>query len=217
MKRAKTQSPKPLSYYELVERFETSKKSCVLCQMESEAVLRYFDVILNEMVNDPGIRAQLLDTGGYCARHAHILATRGYPHAKGILYADQVRRALETLERFPARNQDSCPACEAQLECRSRLIKTLLTALSDETSRGAYEQSSGLCMPHFALVLNSTSDSKIRQCLLETQRKVLSDLLAQMEEFCRKHDYRFSNETFGKERDSWIRAIDMMAGEKDIF
>jgi hypothetical protein len=36
-------------------------------------------------------------------------------------------------------------------------------------------------------------------------------------EFHRKHDYRFSKEKFGKEGDSWIRAIEKMIGKEGVF
>jgi hypothetical protein len=38
-----------------------------------------------------------------------------------------------------------------------------------------------------------------------------------LEEFCRKHDYRFSHASWGSESDSWVRAIELLAGKPDIF
>jgi hypothetical protein len=43
----------------------------------------------------------------------------------------------------------------------------------------------------------------------------MQDLTGELKEFQRKHDYRFSSEVFGPERDSWIRAIEKMVGKKE--
>ena len=44
----------------------------------------------------------------------------------------------------------------------------------------------------------------------------MQSLLAELSEFIRKHDYRFTGEGMGEEGTSWIRAIEMVAGKWGI-
>ena len=41
-------------------------------------------------------------------------------------------------------------------------------------------------------------------------------MVGELEEIQRKHDYRFSNEDFGKEGDAWIRSIEKMVGKEGV-
>ena len=52
--------------------------------------------------------------------------------------------------------------------------------------------------------------------LREVQRACLESLLAELSEFIRKHDYRFTGEGMGAEGTSWIRAVEMVAGKQGI-
>ncbi len=228
MSRGKSSISKPLSYYDLLDHLQNSK-GCALCKIELDAVSRYIDTVLTEMVNDPATRQQL-SHHGYCPRHAHILATRGHPLAKALLYTDQLKTVVGMLAepelfvrtfrgRLLAHQGDkaTCPACQVQFECRSRVVKSLFELLADEEVRDAFAHSAGLCMPHLAVSVHSASDPALRQTLIETQIRTTTNLIEQLREFCRKHDYRFQHERFAEESDSWIRAIEMMVGSKGVF
>lgn len=41
---------------------------------------------------------------------------------------------------------------------------------------------------------------------------IIDRLMGKLKELMRKQDYRFSNETLGDEKDSWIRGIRKMSG-----
>jgi len=38
-----------------------------------------------------------------------------------------------------------------------------------------------------------------------------------LQKFCRKRDYRFRKEGFGREGDSWIRVVNTMMGSREVF
>jgi hypothetical protein len=78
--------------------------------------------------------------------------------------------------------------------------------------RCAFNACSGLCVPHLLFVLGATLDHDVRQYIVETHRTKYSALLRELEEFCRKHNYRHDGEGFGKEGDSWERAVNMIVG-----
>jgi len=89
--------------------------------------------------------------------------------------------------------------------------------LSEEELRAAFEASGGLCVPHFIDAWQATRDSHAHDYLMRVQRATLSALLADLQELCRKFDYRFAHEPRGKEADSWTRAVRLLAGEPGVF
>ena len=107
---------------------------------------------------------------------------------------------------------NKCPACRIQGEARERHINVFLAWLADEEMRVAFDASPGLCVPHFLRTLRTAAKPDMRQYLIEIEHRKFAGLLSDLEEFCRKHDYRFSSETFGKEADSWRRVIQIMVG-----
>jgi hypothetical protein len=86
-------------------------------------------------------------------------------------------------------------------------------SLNEPEFRDALEGSAGLCVPHFLSALDRVEDQASRDLLVAIQEAKFTDLRHDLEEFCRKNDYRFRDEGFGKEADSWLRAVRMMAGE----
>jgi hypothetical protein len=226
---SRRQLTKHTTYYELLDAVREAD-GCPLCHIEMANSRRYLDSVMHESVNDPGVRAALTRSGGYCHRHAHCLRGRGNGLGIAILYQDQVKLILRQLDRVQAmplaggrmrasaaQDPQTCPACRSQNECRSRYGSTLIQWIDDGEMRSALEASRGFCVPHFQALLQMPMDTKARTVLVEMQRERMEALLSELEEFCRKHDYRFSSEGFGSESDSWSRAIRTMVGEEDAF
>ena len=222
--------PKPWTHFDLLETFR-SAKGCALCELEFRDVRHYLDYLLYENVNDGGVRSGLVRSRGYCHRHAHLLLTFQDGLGTAILYEDQVKLLLEFLETVPGlsgkppskktetawNRHESCPACRMQDQSRDRLIAALLNGLPEPQMRNALEAGPGLCVPHLLLVLDGTTDKETKHHLTELHRKKYSDLLADLKEHIRKHDYLAGKEGFGKEHDAWIRAVNMMVGMKEVF
>ena len=147
-----------------------------------------------------------------------------------ILYQDQVRlflRFIKTLRGMTAKVwrksalaewnlHEACPACRMESQSRQGNVDTLVAGLSDEKMRTAFEASPGLCVQHFLAVLENAKDATMRQYLLGIEEQRFRCLLHDLEEYCRKQDYRFRGEGFGKEADSWERAVEMMIGRAGI-
>ncbi|NOZ20898.1 MAG: hypothetical protein GXP25_07385 [Planctomycetes bacterium] len=110
-----------------------------------------------------------------------------------------------------------CPACRLQMQERDLSVSVLMEWLHDEEMRRAFEASAVLCAPHFLILLDAVQAHDLRDYVIATQQEKLADLLYDLGEFCRKHDYRFARERFGKERDSWRRAVLAMVGRDELF
>ena len=67
-------------------------------------------------------------------------------------------------------------------------------------------------MPHFLAALHTLKESESFESLLSIEREKLAALQLELAELIRKNDYRFSEEDWGAESDSWRRAIQILYG-----
>jgi hypothetical protein len=74
-----------------------------------------------------------------------------------------------------------------------------------------------LCVIHTLRAAEANGGHLHLRALIAIQRRKYAHMVGELEEFCRKHDYRFSHESWGSESDSWLRAIEMLAGKPDVF
>ena len=116
------------------------------------------------------------------------------------------------------RTRGTCLFCESLSQTARYYSATLLDAMHDYETRKSYESSDGLCMPHFANILEQAGIEYFPQLLdiAGMQIKRLKELENSFQEFFRKGDYRFSDEPKGEEQTTWIRAIRKVIGEVDL-
>lgn len=207
-------------------------KGCALCSLERTAIGRWFDSFLYEHVNDYGLRARLLESRGYCPRHAHRLLEFQDGLGIAILYKDQVSLLLEFLEKSGTARQrwslkprqaagwqpgTGCPACSEEAAVRERFAVAFVEGLADPELRQAFEGSTGLCAPHVSTVLGHVRSAETRTYFLQSQRAKLEKLREELSEYVRKSDHECRNEAFGEEADSWNRAVRLLTGEPGAF
>jgi hypothetical protein len=219
------------TYYTVLDALKAAQE-CPLCALEADAMHGYFDAILYEAVNDPKVRAELVHSKGYCHRHAHYLTDMRDSFGIAILYQDQLQLFKDVLakgvlvdsERTSDMNdkQPLCPACRNQLETRQRYLTILVEGLVMPEIKAAYEASPGFCLPHLEMLLEiikdpSVQDPSIQKIVSEFETRKLAGLWDELQEFIRKHDYRYTDEPYGEERDSWVRAIKKLTGNRIVF
>jgi len=220
---------KHTSYFEVLETLR-KQWGCVLCALERKTVRRYVETLLYERANDPGVRNHLRRSRGFCNRHAALVLSFSHSLSSAILYRDQIHFACDDIEKLAGngslfgrkpwtseRTSRVCPACAAQFESRKRWAGILAVGLSETEMRDVFQDSTGLCLPHFHTVLDQLKDPDARAFFIESERRSLDNLLGELDEFIRKQDYRFADEKIGAEGDSWMRAIRMIAGGEGIF
>jgi len=215
-------------YFEVLESLQKAKK-CALCEMKERSNHRYFDSLLYENVNDPALRKKLIRSGGFCSHHARILLEFGDGLGVSIIYQDQLKAILSFLQDIqslhPAslskkalsyiKSREQCPACEQEHQNDEHRLQTLLSGLTEAEMRQALEKSPGLCLSHLIKALTLKTEPEIQQYLIAMHKSKYSDLLAELHEFCKKHDYSHSDEKFGKEHDSWRRVVDILTIAQD--
>lgn len=230
------------SYYDLIEAF--ASPGCAICHVLTCSTDRFLDSLLYEYANDPDSHRAFRKGRGLCNLHSWQLQTY---HAGvlgvAILYAatlDEVLNVLaqappETDRRFSLKHvfgsqghegalladrlepAGPCIVCEQLELAEARYTWILSHHIFDERLQHAYRQSHGLCLPHFRMALRQAPDPASVRRLVEIQREHWSKLADEVREFIRKSDYQHVNERMEAERDSWLRAIARMAGEKGVF
>lgn len=214
---------------------------CALCRIGEQASARYLRFVLHESVNDLTVRNRLLAAWGFCGRHAWYLlrleeATIGDllgtailgeglieavqqviaedrpdPRSRGQSATRARRRSLERL-RLALEPKAECPACFRKREHETYALSILINALDDSGWRERVASSAGLCLNHLRAALQAGEDSDVIQWLLAEQGRRLNVLFKDLQEYIRKHDYRFADEAPGPERTAPARAIAHLSG-----
>lgn len=209
---------KSATYYSIVEACD--KDGCPLCRVEQDAVLKFLDTLFYEQINELEVRERLRKSLGLCHEHAWFAADGMQGNALGlaILYDDMLRVRLEQLNEKKGKQRlapaGKCPVCEQHDNAGHRALTVLARHLAEEEMREAIARSDGLCFHHLPLALEQIKEPSMQIDLLSIHREKMEKLRAELGEFIRKNDYRFTEEGMGKEGDSRRRILAWMAGEQ---
>jgi hypothetical protein len=112
-----------------------------------------------------------------------------------------------------------CPACVRKKEMGELAITAVVDTLAEHDERmiAALKKCDGLCLPHLRLALDTAPNQFTFDTLVQTHQEKLTALIAELDEFIRKNDYRFQHEGFGDESNSWRRGMTAMVGQKKEF
>ena len=108
--------------------------------------------------------------------------------------------------------EEPCPACTVQQNAERDYAALLVATIEDDRLASAYASGDGLCLPHLAMTLEQVTDEVTLKRILEPQVARYRTMLAELSEYIRKCDHRFSGEPFGPEGDVWLRVMNAMAG-----
>jgi len=220
---------KHLEYFKLMESL---KEGCPICFLVSKAINKFMDDFLYESINDATVRQQIKSARGFCNRHAWQLQKLGDGFGQATVYSDLMNVVLkefkeinETLSSrilfrrvdFRATKRDMCIFCKQEKDVTERYISVFCEIFDEPEFNFHYKNSFGLCLPHLALTLKKCKNKSFGKELVDIEIRKISSLVAELKEFMRKHDYRFTKEKFGKEGDSWIRAIEKFTGKEGVF
>lgn len=107
-----------------------------------------------------------------------------------------------------------CRACELVGESVETHLSWLVRQMADREFRERYAASDGLCLPHLRRALEIAEDEEAVRCLVEVAATKLDDLVTNLKEYVRKHDWNNRAEPkYAWEQASWLRAVAFFAGE----
>lgn len=221
----------PRTRDELIEALREA--ACPLCVLVERIERRAVDLFLYDQVNDIPRREALRASRGLCVPHTAMLAQGRSALGVAIVSRDILRAMTAELEagapgglgwlrdrigagagpQIAARIEPrrGCPMCAERPRIEEPLIAGLLQNLADPTFGAAFGASHGLCRVHLAAALRA-ADAAAARLLAQRQAELWRRLEADLDEFIRKHDYRFQGEGFETERDVWRRALHLSSG-----
>jgi len=106
-----------------------------------------------------------------------------------------------------------CIVCLQRDKTLHTITSSLVESLNEPDMKSALQSSDGLCLPHLKKTFESVRDMETGNLLLSLHREKLESLRGELAEFIRKNDYRFKDEGFGAESDSWKRAVSKVIGD----
>lgn len=224
-------------YHMLVEA--VGQRGCAICSLVEQSTKRYLDMLIHENVNDLEFRAKLRDSGGFCNTHAWWLVTKTHGAALGssIMFRDilstlnhrlnsgngrqgsfklagRIKRMLPRHGGQQTELESGCLVCGLRRREESVYLGVFMSHCQESDFLNAYGASSGLCFPHFHAALDRTDGARDLSPLIATHASIVDGLLAELDEFQRKTDYRFASEAPGSETDAWQRAIELATGKQ---
>lgn len=165
------------TFYDLLDSL--AKSGCAVCAIVARTRWRYLDSLAYENVNDPGVRAKLRESFGFCTRHAwYFVDTVREVFGAAIIYRDLLHTVqgltAGTLTRDVLNPSAPCPACLAELHSAEFALATLAEAIDEPDLRAALDRSAGLCGPHLLramAVVRPGARQKVLDAVLETWRR----------------------------------------------
>jgi len=211
------------------------QRVCPLCILVERIERKAVDLFLYDQVNDISRRDALRASRGLCRHHTAMLAQGRSALGIAIVSRDVLRAMTAELEAAPGEAatlgwlrdrlgagagaqiatrlgpQAGCPMCDERPRVEAPLIAGLLQNFGDAAFADAFEEAGGLCRVHLAGALRA-ADAPTAGALAARQAAAWRRLEAELDEFIRKHDYRFQGELLDAERDVWRRALRLASG-----
>jgi len=131
-------------------------------------------------------------------------------------------KSLGDIVEHTVRGREQCPACELLRSMDEIHLGTLLQMLDDREFRQGFEQSGGLCLPHFVSAIQMIGHSKpkrpidVAQTLVRTEIRHLQSIAGYLSEFARKHSWEFSHERYGPEAEANLMALLALVGVEGL-
>jgi len=209
-----------------------AQPGCPVCRLTVTSVHEYLGSLMYEYVTEPQTHMAVRAARGFCATHAWHILEQINASALGIaiLYEGLVRDLLNDMGEVrpdggrrqvaqaadALRPQGPCPACVHRATVEDHLLRNLLDYLGQSEFAEAFHRSAGLCLPHLRLALDLKGRTAAKASLLAIQQAIWAHLQGDLAEYVRKNDYRFTAERMGDEGTSPRRAIEQLAGAKDL-
>jgi hypothetical protein len=229
------------SYFVLLE--ELKLPGCPICSLVIKDGQSYLDQLLYENVLDVPTRLNLMDSFGFCNRHAWQIPKLPpicSPAVGFSIFASDLLRKFNLLVEgmtqaarkksiwrslfhgepkrlFPQMKARVCPVCSHVAELETFHVMDLLDSITERELLEAYNASQGICLPHFFLIEENHASHPNFPLLLKLQRDKSQSLRERLEEFIRKQDRRFQDEITADEARVWRVALEFLSGKPGVF
>jgi hypothetical protein len=105
--------------------------------------------------------------------------------------------------------------CDAERQAERRYLQVLLEGAEDGSLDNLVKGSGSVCVRHLSRA-SAVAGGWLPSALIEATREAFGDLESDLGRYVRHSDYRFQDEPWGKERDSWKRVVARMLGRRRV-
>jgi hypothetical protein len=191
-------------------------RGCPICNVLDEEEEYFMAQLQYRTIKEDSTRQEIVASNGYCNFHFYELARLSSPMVNAVLTKNLIEREIIEIE---SRSLESnwgidCSVCRYIEERQNLFLREFETLLRDQTFRGQYEGTDGLCRIHLKKVLNSLKEEEVLQFFLSTQGMHLKLLKLELEAFISK--VRSTSRDMGPEKDAWWVAIEKRVGKKGL-
>jgi hypothetical protein len=162
---------------------------CPLCEAERQAGDERLDMLLYENVTDPGVRAELRASGGWCGHHFQraMAIARGAGQTAGValLYADVLEAAAA---RPPRRGRPCCGICCLAATAGRTAASQLAAVLDSSELDQEFTASGPVCLAHLPLV-QALPAGRGRERLLQPAPASMAEVAAGLQDYFRRQSY----------------------------
>ncbi len=233
-----------VGFFRLIEA--CGQEGCPVCRCLREDGFRYLDALMYEQVNDPGTRAALQASWGFCNWHAWML--KEIPNSglgAAIIYEDLLRTVLARLKRLfikidrgklkvgwvsrllrrspripllkARRRKADCLICRSSRSSEGYYLQAILDFEGDPEFDRAFNRSWGVCLPHLLHLVELGRDYPRLEPVLKKVETKWRQLQDELKRFIDKHDYRATEAFTEEEARSWRQAVEMLTGAPGLF
>jgi hypothetical protein len=210
--------------YDIVEAFRAP--GCPLCRTLTENERHDMAVFVREGHAVPEARRRLVESGGFCGRHAHLfVAACAAADARWVaasLYRQIVGHdigrlhSVRRLRRGTLERARTCPACEGARDAAVRRAGFLVEALRSPDVRSNYALSDGLCARHLEVAVAAAEDEpRTARFLIDDWRSRLGRLAEELDGYDRTRDHRFADERTAAQVRACTEVVDRYVGTAD--
>lgn len=208
---------------------------CPVCFRVAAAARKRLEELLAEHATDPETRQRLRHSRGFCATHTWLLPTVAHANlGVALIYHDLLRDALVQLEQrarqtlrggsrrivraSPVRHnrpEATCLICREGETLTMSDLGVIVAHFADSRFLAGFARSAGLCLPHVLRLVDLAGGHPNLGSVLAWHATRWHELEADLVEFARKFDYRYAREPMGRERDSWLRVLQVFGGQPE--
>lgn len=118
------------------------------------------------------------------------------------------------LERREDLKLERCPACTVENETEQRTLAEFVAGLTEASFRLAYQNSSGMCLPHVAWALDNINEEAAQQFVSKIEAEKWRELASELDEVVDKFNFNAQQgrREFGPEIHAVRRSIWRAAG-----
>lgn len=210
---------------------------CAICTLYKQVEQDKLAFIMGPAMMEPSTREDT-NREGFCQKHLHMMLTRKNRLSLALMVETHLSalqddlldpkvpslrgrrgdRASERIERL----MHSCYVCHRIDDTVERMIGTLLFLWQgDPTVREKVAKQPHFCLPHYRMILllakaklSRADYNELYTCLSQLEMAHLAELHGDVGWFCKKFDYRYTDEPWYNAKDSIERATAFLTADE---